>query len=234
MKAITISLFVLVSGLHSYTFTSKDGSTFMGTLLSVDETTVTIQRKEDGRNFTIPKSRFSEKDGSYFQEWLESQKKLKAFGELYFFESRISVEKKLMKQNSVTMKSHTYEIYPVFEDNVLVSVELRGRSGKLSTYRDTVVKDQHDEMRTILSEAYERETPLYETIFGMTPYEQVAPDIPEGYTKFTYIYEDSIKQARIGITHTEGRIFNLYVDIRNLDHERRKTERETKAASSLY
>jgi len=159
---------------------------------------------------------------------------IKAFGELNFFESQESVEEKLKDQKQIQLKSHIYTIEPVFEDGKLVAVELRGKAGELSTYRDTVVKSQHDEMREILSSAYEKEIPLYKTVMGITPFEQVSPDIPEGYTKFTYLYEGKGRKTSLGITHRPGRLFNLNVEIKSIEYEKQKSDRETKDASSYY
>ena len=61
------------STLSAHTFTSKDEATFQGELLSVSEDSVTIKRKEDAKEFTIQKSRFTQKDLKYFEEWKEKK-----------------------------------------------------------------------------------------------------------------------------------------------------------------
>jgi hypothetical protein len=62
-------LWLIALPVFSYTFTSTDGAQFEGKLLGVDETSVTVLRIEDDTKFTLPKSRFSDKDQKYFEQW---------------------------------------------------------------------------------------------------------------------------------------------------------------------
>jgi hypothetical protein len=70
-----LSLFLVVSGGYSYTFTSIDGAQFDGELLFVDRSSVTVLRSSDNQRFNLPKSRFAKSDQSYFEEWAKKNPK---------------------------------------------------------------------------------------------------------------------------------------------------------------
>lgn len=70
MKLLYLLLFTLYSVGYAYTFTSQDGATFDGEVVSVESEMVTILRAADQRRFTVAKARFSEKDQQYFADWV--------------------------------------------------------------------------------------------------------------------------------------------------------------------
>jgi len=74
-------LIALCSVACSYTFTSKDGASFEGKVLRVESETVTVSRDVDKKEFTIPQSRFSEKNQAYFKKWASENPQLNLPGQ---------------------------------------------------------------------------------------------------------------------------------------------------------
>lgn len=66
IKLVALVLLLLAACAEAHEFTSIDGASFRGTLVLVEPETVTIKRDSDGKEFTLPKSRFSEADRTYF------------------------------------------------------------------------------------------------------------------------------------------------------------------------
>lgn len=54
--------------LHARTWTSTDGKKLQADFVSADETSVTIKRKKDGREFTLPLSKLSAKDQAFVKK----------------------------------------------------------------------------------------------------------------------------------------------------------------------
>ena len=75
LKLITLALALSADG-NSYTFTSNDGASFEGKILQVDGNTVTVVRDSDKNEFSLPQSRFSEKDQAYFKQWAKENPQL--------------------------------------------------------------------------------------------------------------------------------------------------------------
>ncbi|MBT62047.1 MAG: hypothetical protein CML13_02395 [Puniceicoccaceae bacterium] len=75
LKLILLALTLNTAG-HSYTFTSNDGASFEGQILQVEGNTVTVVRDSDKKEFSLPQSRFSEKDQAYFKQWAKENPQL--------------------------------------------------------------------------------------------------------------------------------------------------------------
>jgi hypothetical protein len=159
---------------------------------------------------------------------------IRLFGDLNFGDAKASVETKLRVAAKVEIGKFEYSIVPEFEEGKLVAISLLGKSGPMSDYRDTVVKAQHDDMRIVLQAGYGKEIPvLPDNEFG-TAWEQVRLNVPQGYTKFTYIYRKDGKVARLGLTHGEYREFSLLVDIRSIKHEAKREAAAVAAGAKKF
>lgn len=64
-------LICVSSSLIARTFTDTDGRQFDGSLLSVAGGQVAVQRNLDRQNFTLERTRFSDSDQVYFDDWIE-------------------------------------------------------------------------------------------------------------------------------------------------------------------
>ena len=90
----------LIPAAYSYTFTSKEGTTFEGELIRVESETVKVKRNSDKQEFTLPKSRLAEKDIEYCNKWAKDNPRLNLPGRDV---SRISLRCRSVKSNDESL-----------------------------------------------------------------------------------------------------------------------------------
>ena len=89
---------------YSRTFISSDGRTFEGELIRVKAKDVLIERAADREEFSIPISRFSEADKSYFERWARENPRLNLPGRHV---NRISLRASSVRSNDETLIQET-------------------------------------------------------------------------------------------------------------------------------